>query len=179
MSDTTPAVPLPAGTPPIPSGIPPSTVSDPPTFRSHFPEFADTERWPDTQVQFYLDISSASLSPYRWGTMLQAGVELMTAHMLALSSYAMGGGAAGGTPGIASGLANTKSVSKVSVGYDFSTTAVEGGGPWNYTIYGQRFWWLMRIVGIGGYEVLGDHAVETLAGTVLTWSRGVMMRWGS
>jgi hypothetical protein len=111
--------------------------------------------------------------------MLQVGVELMTAHMLALSQYAMLGGGAGGVPGMAKGLLTSKSVSRVSVGYDVNITGVEGGGPWNYTMYGQRFYWMMRIIGIGGYEVLGDSAVDNLSGLVLTWSRGVMMRWGS
>jgi hypothetical protein len=36
----------------------------------------------------------------------------------------------------------------------------------------------MRMIGIGGYEVLGDCAPDYLSGIVLTWSRGVMMRWG-
>lgn len=180
MSETLDApVPLPRGTP-TPPVIPTSTVSDPPTFRSHFPEFGDTTAYPDTQVQFYLDISSASLDPNQWGTLLQPGVELMTAHMLALSAYAMrGSGAPGSVPGAAGGLVSSKSVSKVSVSYDVSVTAMEGAGPWNYTIYGQRFFWLMRMVGIGGYEVLGDYAPDTVSGTVLTWARGVMWRWGS
>jgi hypothetical protein len=178
MSEVIP-VPMPAGTPPVPPGIPTSTVSTPPIFRGHFPEFGDTDTYPDTQVQFYLDVSSVSLPVYRWGSMLQVGVELMTAHMLALSQYAMLGGGAGGVPGMAKGLLTSKSVSRVSVGYDVNITGVEGGGPWNYTMYGQRFYWMMRIIGIGGYEVLGDSAVDNLSGLVLTWSRGVMMRWGS
>ena len=160
-----------------PPVIPTSTVSDPPTFRSHFPEFADTTVYPDAQVQFGLDISSVCLSPYRWGSLLQVGVELMTAHQLALSQRAMQGGAAGGAPGAAGGLVSNKSVSKVSVGYDVNVTAMEGGGPWNYTTYGQRFYWMMRIVGIGGYEVLGDWAGFNLSGVVMGWSTGVMYRW--
>ena len=167
-------VPLPQGTP-TPPVIPTSTISDPPTFRSHFPEFGDVEAYPNAQVQFYLDISSASLSPYRWGSLIVAGVELMTAHMLAMSAYATQGGS-GGVPGIAKGLMTSKSVSKVSVGYDVSSTSVEGGGPWNYTTYGQRFYWMMRMVGIGGYEVLSDGACGS-SGMVMGWATGVMNRW--
>jgi hypothetical protein len=159
--------------------VPTSTITDPPTFRSHFPEFADTTVYPDTQVQFYIDLNSAVLPAYRWGSMLQAGVELMTAHELALSQRALQAGASGGIPGGAGGLMTNKSVSKVSVGYDVNITGIEGGGPWNYTIYGQRFYWLMRMVGIGGYEVLSDSAGDNLSGVVLTWLTGVMYRWGS
>jgi Protein of unknown function (DUF4054) len=173
-------IPLPLGTP-APPAIPTSTISDPPTFRSHFPEFADTTVYPDSQVQFYLDMASVCLDPCVWGSLIQPGVELMTAHMLALSQYAMQGGQAGGVPGLAKGLMTNKSVSKVSVGYDVNVTAMEGAGPWNYTIYGQRFYWLMGMVGRGngGYEVLGSSASSILSGIALTWSRGVMMRWGS
>ena len=173
---------LPSGTPiPPVTNMPTSTVSDPPTFRLHFPEFGDISLYPDGQVQFYLDTSSIALDPVIWGQLMQAGVELFTAHMLALSRFAMQGGVAGGVPGLARGLMTSKSVSKVSVGYDVSVTAMEGAGPWNYTIYGQRFYWLMLMVGraIAGYEVLGESAPETLSGLVLTWSQGVMMRWGS
>ena len=159
--------------------VPTSTISDPPTFRLHFPEFGDDTVYQDPTVQFYLDINSAILPAYRWGSMLQLGVELMTAHMLALSARAMQSGSAGGTPGAAGGLVTSKSVSKVSVGYDVNSTAVEGAGPWNYTTYGQRFYWLMRMVGIGGYEVLSDFAGVNLSGVALGWATGVMYRWGS
>lgn len=159
--------------------VPTSTVSDPPTFRLHFPEFSNVTTYPDATVQFYLDINSVILPAYRWGSMLQVGVELMTAHELALGQYSALGGASGGVPGMARGLMTNKSVSKVSVGYDVNITGIEGAGPWNYTIYGQRFYWLMRIVGIGGYEVLGDSAVDMLSGLAMTWLRGVMLRWGS
>ena len=159
--------------------VPTSTISDPPTFRLHFPEFADVTTYADPTVQFYLDINSAILPAYRWGSMLQAGVELMTAHMLALSRRAALAGAAGGVPGGSGGPVTSKSVSKVSVGYDVNLTGMEGAGPWNYTMYGQRFYWLMRMVGIGGYEVLSDWAGYNLSGRVLGWATGVMDRWGS
>jgi len=168
---------FPPGTPPPPT-LPTSTVSTPPIFRSHFPEFGDVTTYPDTQVQFNLDLSSACLPAERWGSMLQAGVELMTAHMLALSRYAVVGGGSGGAPGMAKGLMTSKGVSKVNVGYDVNVTAVEGGGPWNYTIYGQRFYWMMRIVGIGGYETL-SISTGAYAGELFTWATGVMYRWGA
>ncbi len=155
--------------------IPTSTISDPPTFRSHFPEFGDDTTYPDTQVQFNLDIASASLNACRWGNMIQAGVELMTAHMLALSRYAQVGAAGGGVPGMASGPKSSKSVSKVSVGFDVNVTAVEGGGPWNYTIYGQRFYWMLRLIGIGGYEALSISVpLQTYAWTT---ALGLMTGW--
>ena len=164
----------------IPSGIPTSVVSDPPTFRAHFPEFADTTIYPDSATQMWIDSGSVLCPPMRWGRHHQMGVELFTAHMLALQRYSTVrtlGGAPGAVPGLSTGLLNNKSVSKVSVGYDLGTTAYEGAGPWNYTIYGQQFWWWMHLMGIGGYETLAVGLAETLTGTVLTWSRGVMGNW--
>jgi hypothetical protein len=174
-----PLVPMPAGTPPVPSGIPTSTVTDPPTFRLHFPAFADTTRYPDPTVQFFIDMATVMCSPGVWCNLQQMGVELMTAHFLAMQQYAMQGGTGPGmVPGMASGVRTSKSVSKVSVGYDASVTAMEGWGPWNYTIYGQQYAWYAQLVGTGGFEMLG-FGNELMAGLVWTWARGVMMTWGS
>jgi hypothetical protein len=172
-----PAVPV--VTPPW--ALQPSTISDPATFRAHFPEFADTGIYSDAQVQANLDLGAALCGP-RWGTMRQHGSELVCAHMLSLSRYAQlraggGSGAAAGAPGINTGLLTSKSVSKVSVGYDMSSVVMEGGGPWNYTAYGSQYLWLLSLVGIGGYETLGVANAPYAAGTVLTWARGVMIGW--
>lgn len=174
MSDVLPA-PAPGI---IPSGIPTSTCTNPETFRSHFPEFADTTKYPDTQVQFWLDIGSVMCNPVVWGSMQQQGAELICAHFLALGQLAAQGGNAGGVPGIASGLVNSKSVSKVSVGRDVGITANEGAGPWNYTLYGQQYYWLMRMAGTMVVEMLGFSS-PAMVGIVNTWARGVMLSWGS
>ena len=162
----------------IPSGIPTSTVSDPPTFRSHFTAFADTTIYPDVTVQFFIDMASVMCSPLVWGQMQQMGVELMTAHFLTMQRYTMSGGA-GGVPGMASGIVTSKSVSKVSVGYDASLTGMEGWGPWNYTLYGQQYAWYAQLMGTGGYETLAVGVSNTMAGIVWTFARGVMNTWGS
>ena len=163
----------------IPSGIPTSTVSDPPTFRSHFPPFADTTVYPDATVQFFIDTSTIMCSPLVWGQMQQMGVELMTAHFLTMQQWIANGAAAGGVPGMQTGVASSKGVSKVSVGYDQSIGMMEGWGPWNYTIYGRQYAWYAQLMGTGGYETLGVGMGDALAGTVWTWARGVMLAWGS
>lgn len=165
----------------IPSGIPTSTITNPATFRAHFPEFADTSRYPDSQVQFWLDIGSVMCSAWVWGNAQQQGAELVCAHFLALGQLArQGASAVGGVPGLARGIMNSKSVSKVSVGYDVGVTAMEGAGPWNYTIYGQQYYWLVLLAGTGGFEVLGVvNPPMSMVGLVNTWARGVMLAWGS
>jgi hypothetical protein len=157
--------------------LPTSMITDPATFRAAFPEFTDATIYPDQQVQTYLDIGTALAGP-RWGSLRQTGAHLVSAHMLALSRHAaLRAGASGGAaPGINTGLLTSKSVSKVSVGYDTSGTGIDGGGPWNYTSYGTQYLWLMKLLGTGGYETLA-LGNPGMAGTVNTWARGVQSGW--
>jgi len=176
------AVPFPVFPVPCPCSPPTTDCTDPTTFRQHFPEF-DYTVYPDYLVQTYLDLGGIMVSPWRWKRMRQRGIELVAAHMLALHQFALlsaCGGAGGlGIPGLARGIMTTKSVSKVSVGYDASHFMQEGAGPWNYTVYGQEFYWLMKMVGTGGVEMLSFGYGESMSGIVWTWARGVMLSWGS
>lgn len=178
MSDVAPAA---APIPPLPVSftLPTSTYTDVPTFRTNFPAFADTTVYPDARVQFFIDTGSVMFNPYKWGYYLPMAVELFTAHMLALGQYAAvraAGNPAGAVPGLSSGLMTNKSVSKVSVGYDVTTTAIEGAGPWNYTIFGQQLMWWMQLIGTGGYETLA-MSTGGLPGMIVGWATGVMGLW--
>lgn len=166
-----------AAVPTPPWEAPTSMISDPDSFRAAFPEFADPDIYPDPQVQTYLDIGTMLAGP-RWGGLRQTGAHLVCAHMLALSRHAaLRAGAGGGAaPGISTGLLTSKSVSKVSVGYDVGSTGIDGGGPWNYTTYGGQYLWLMKLVGTGGYETLA-LGNPSMAGQVNTWARGVQIGW--
>ena len=189
MSGNVVAGPIPDGTQPLapmfdapPPGIPTSTVTTPADFRIAFPEFADTTKYPDATVQTLINVGSVLVRPERWMNLTAFGVGLFTAHMLAMQQMAMnsaGGASGGGVPGSNVGLVTSKSVSKVSVGRDQGSTAMEGGGPWNYTVYGQQFLWYSNLFGTGGFEVLGFGVPYQMAGVVWTWSLGVMLRWGS
>ena len=166
---------------PPPPYIPPTTISDPATFRSHFPPFANTATYPDASVQFFLNLGAVLCGP-RWCELRQAGVELVCAHFLALQQYnaqRSAGGVGAAVPGMGTGLLQSKSVSKVSVGYNLDVTAIEGGGPWNYTMYGQQYLWFLDFVGMGAFEMLSIGVDETLVGLVSTWARGVQLAWGS
>jgi Protein of unknown function (DUF4054) len=153
----------------------------PDQFRIDKPAFADATTYPDGTVQYFLDLSGVMINPSRWGQMTVEGMELITAHFLTLQRYAFlkaggGAGAAAGVPGLSGGLVSSKSVSKVSVSYDQSSTAIEGGGPWNYTVFGQQFLQWAMMAGTGGYETLAV-ASDGMVGTVHTWARGVMIGW--
>lgn len=153
----------------------------PDQFRVDFPVFADATKFPDAQIQRFLDVSGCLINVTRWGCLATMGMELITAHFLTLQSYFIA--RSQGLPyaaGMAMGLPTSKSVSKVSVGSDISSFMIEGGGPWNYTIYGQQYLWWASLVGTGGYEtlMLSTPWVDQ-SGTVLTWARGVFETWGS
>lgn len=123
------------------------------SFRIDFPAFTDTAAYPDASVAFWLGLASKSLSPDRWGELLDYGTELFVAHNLALDAQANKAAAAGGVPGVASGLTSSKTVDKVSVSYDTASAAIEGAGNWNLTTYGQRYVQLARLVGAGGVQL--------------------------
>jgi hypothetical protein len=165
--------------PPIPSGVPTSTVTTVGQFRTNHPGFANTATYPDVVVQMFLDVGSILVRPERWHSLTAFGVELFTAHMLALQQMAIQGTQGGGIPGQARGLMTSKSVSKVSVGSDYSMIGFEGWGTFNLTLYGQQFAFYAELFGTGGYETLAIGFEANLAGVVWTWTNGVMMRWGS
>ena len=150
-------------------------------FREDFPEFADAKTYTNQSVQFFIDLAGLAVIPFFWGRMTVHGQELYTAHMLALRQYSIAraqaaseGGQPGVVPGMPMGLPASKSVSKVSVSYEFGETTMEGWGPWNSTSYGQLYLWYAHMAGTGGYETLAVGFEATLAGRVISWSHGVM-----
>jgi hypothetical protein len=165
------------------TGVSPPTnpYITPSQFRVDFPSFADTTQFPDAQVQRFLDLSGVMIDTSLWGSFSTMGMELITAHFLTMQGYFLAINAGMPFPaGMAMGIPTSKSVSKVSVGKDIASFMVDGGGPWNYTIYGQQFMWWAMLVGTGGYEVLMDtYTPYGGEGTVATWARGVFETWGS
>lgn len=123
------------------------------TFREHFPEFGDDAVYPDAQVNFFLGLGLSLLNADRWGDSLGYGLELFTAHHLALSARDQAAAEAGGVPGVATGPQSSKSVDKVSVSYDTGATTYEGAAFWNMTSYGIRFYQLARLMGAGGIQL--------------------------
>lgn len=122
-------------------------------FRLDFPEFASAVTYPDTQVNFWLNVASQFVRVQVWGNQYTLGVELYAAHNLVLEQQAMRAVLTGGVPGIATGPINNKSVDKVSVGYDTASSSEEKGGNWNLTIYGLRYKRLADLFGMGGIQI--------------------------
>ena len=128
----------------------PVTVSK---FRTDFPEFADVTKYPTNGIQMYLNIANSSHDPIRWGQYWVMGVELYTAHFVALDALDVQSGSAGGVAGTSSGIVSSKSIGGVSVSYDVATGSEKDAGHWNLTNYGKRYFRFARIVGAGPVHV--------------------------
>ena len=121
------------------------------TFRAVFPEFGDAAKYPDAQVQYYLDFAVQSLRPEAWRNLLERGTGLFVAHYLAMSAVA-GSGAIPGRGQL--GIVASKSVGPASISYDNSAISAQAdAGHWALTSYGLMYWELMRMVGTGGWQL--------------------------
>ena len=121
------------------------------TFRAVFPEFGDSAKYPDAQVQYYLDFAVQSLRPEAWRNLLERGTGLFVAHYLAMSAISR----AGTIPGRGQlGIVASKSVGPASISYDNSAISAQAdAGHWALTSYGLMNWELMRMVGTGGWQL--------------------------
>ena len=121
------------------------------TFRAVFPELGDAAKYPDVQVQYYLDFAVQSLRPEAWRNLLERGTGLFVAHYLAMSAISR----AGTIPGRGQlGIVASKSVGPASISYDNSAISAQAdAGHWALTSYGLMYWELMRMVGTGGWQL--------------------------
>lgn len=117
-------------------------------FRADFPEFADTSKFPDSMVNFWLGLAVKLLISDRWADILDEGTELMVAHECTIA-YRNTLGAPGGVLAPQA----SKAVDKVSVSYDISAVRLDNAGHWGGTSYGMQFFQLMRIVGAGPVQL--------------------------
>lgn len=123
-------------------------------FRKDFPEFTDTMKYPDAMLDFWGVVAEQQVNACVWKKLTLQGIELYVAHEITIAAQSVAAANIGGTPGQAPGIANSKTVGSVSVGYDASTTTEKDAGWWNKTTYGQQFIRLARIFGAGGF-ILG------------------------
>lgn len=123
------------------------------TFRNHYPEFADTTKFSNPLIDYWITVATSMLNASRWGAQLDLATELYVAHNVVLEAKAILESGAGGLPGQATGPVNSKSVDKVSVGYDVAIASEQGAGHWNLTIYGTRLWRLIKMFGVGPIQI--------------------------
>lgn len=116
-------------------------------FRTQFPEFLDTTVYPDQQIDFWAVVAQKQVRECVWVDQWLLGVSLYVAHEITLAAQNAKTAGAGGMPGTSGGVANTKTVGSVTVGYDSQVTSEKDAGYWNLTNYGKQFYRLMRIFG--------------------------------
>jgi len=124
-------------------------------FRTDFPEFADKTRYPDPSLNFYLGMADTLLDQNVHGDQFVYLAELFTAHYMELRGKTLAVSAMGG--GVSSsggGVMTSKSVDKVSAGYDVSGIINPDAGFWNNTGYGREFFWWWSMFGAGGRQML-------------------------
>lgn len=134
-------------------------------FREDFEEFSDDNVFASSTILFWLKIAQGDpkttpplnglLNQARWKSQYNLASELFVAHNLALEKLARDAAALGATPGLGTGPVNSKSVDKVSVGYDTQAGISPDAGHWNLTTYGTRLWWLIQMFGMGSIQIIG------------------------
>lgn len=132
-------------------------------FVADLPEFKDPVAFPPAMVTWWLTFAAKFINQERWGlpgaggsaerTEFDYGQELYAAHQLTLEARAIAEATNGAQPGLAFGMLNSKSVDKVSVGFDTGSVAELDAGHWNLTIYGMRFKRLADTFGAGPIQV--------------------------
>ncbi|WP_158780603.1 DUF4054 domain-containing protein [Pantoea sp. BAV 3049] len=124
-------------------------------FRTDFPEFTNKTRYTDPSINFYLGMADTLLNQDRMGDQFVYLAELFTAHYTELRGRALAVSAAGGGVNSAGGgVLTSKSVDKVSAGYDVSGIINPDAGFWNNTAYGREFYWWWSMYGAGGRQLL-------------------------
>lgn len=126
---------------------------DIPAFRTSFPEFADTVRYPTPMIQFWATLAETQVRQCAWKNMWANGCMLYVAHEVTLASQSAQAGANGGTPGSQGGVPSAKTVGSVSVSYDSTSTSEKDAGYWNLTNYGKQFIRLARLFGAGAIQL--------------------------
>jgi hypothetical protein len=121
------------------------TVAD---FRARFPEFTDATKYPDAQIQFYLDLAAKVLPALSWNDWLDDGTGLFVAHNVWLARATANGQA------WPPGMPASKAVGSVSVSYNTGAFVIADAGTWNITSYGARFYQLVRLVGANAVQQL-------------------------
>lgn len=123
------------------------------TFRTDFSEFADSTKYPDSLITFWMNVAVMLLRADRWQDSLDLATELFIAHHVVLEKFNLDTVNAGGWPGLNTGVVSSESPGGVSISYDTSSILELDAGHWNYTVFGTRFIRLARMFGSGPIQI--------------------------
>ena len=123
------------------------------SFREAMPMFADVQKYPSAQFNYYLKLALKLLPESRWDDLLDDGYTFFIAHYLTLYARDMAFVDVGGIGGKVVGNETSKSIDGVSKSMDVSSVLNSDAGHWNQTTYGIQFYQLMMMVGAGGIQL--------------------------
>lgn len=134
------------------------------SFRIDFPEFTSDVLYPDSVLNYWLNLGGLLLNADAWGisaatatnpptALFDIGLELFAAHNIVLEKQAANAAATGGDPGLNTGPVASKAVGPVNISYDTQAGIAADAGHWNLTTYGTRFIKLARMMGMGPVQV--------------------------
>lgn len=140
-------------------------------FRIDYPAFADTNRFPDAMIQYWINIAcsppnmSYAINQCRWGQFFTLGLNLFVAHNLAVADMMTQRAGPPSAPGtgspyghaslIGSGVAASRSVNGVSVSYDNSLGMEANAGWWGLTPWGNQYLYYLRLAGSAPIQLIG------------------------
>ena len=116
----------------------------PADIKTRFPEFDSVN---DSRIQIFIDDAELELDEGRWGDLYDKGLSYLTAHLLYMGEQSAGGSGAGLGP------LSTKSIGDVSVSFGSYLAADNDANSFNSTSYGQEYYRLMIMVGMGAVAV--------------------------
>jgi hypothetical protein len=120
----------------------------PADFKERFPEFDSVS---DTRVQLFLDDAALELDEGRWGDLYDKGLSYLTAHLLYIGEQSSAGAGEG------SGPLTSKSVGDVSLSFGANLAADTDAASFNATSYGQEYYRLMMMVGMGAVAITASQ----------------------
>lgn len=109
------------------------------TFKARFPEFDSID---DLRIEIFIEDSLLVLNEATWGTIYSLAVCYLTAHYLALGQASLSGDS-GTTGPVAS-----QAVDGTSISFNSFSPTSEFSSFYNSTQYGQRFYTLIKSLGV-------------------------------
>jgi len=126
-------------------------VFDVAVFRARYPQFADSDIYPDATLNAYWETATCFISAedygYLHGACRETALMLLTAHLAGLSVFI----ANGQTPG----MVTSATIDKVSV--SLTPPPVKDQLAWwlNLTPYGMQLWAMLSAMSVGGLYIGG------------------------
>src|SRR5208282_6809934 len=113
-----------------------------------------------SSILYWSNVALLMLNQQRWTadgdpneTVYTLGLEMFVAHNVILEVLAQRDMDVGGVPGVATGVIAGKSAGDVSISYMPGATVDPANPSWQYTIYGQRFCNLFKLIGAGPMQI--------------------------